>query len=155
MRPASFSARIWHMLPLNSRQTAQLARIGSRYGLKLIILHGSYVTGKAHPHSDLDIAVSGLREMDKDKFWDLYGELADILDDDPERELDLKTLDRKDPLFLYQVMKDSRLLYGSPSEYQKLKAYAFRLYQDSRDLRRLERVLTHRLLERIKQDVGP
>ena len=142
------------MLPMNPQQAKQLNEIGYRYDLKLMILHGSYATGKTHPHSDLDIAVLGRREIDRDKFVDLYGELAALLDDHPGRELDLKTLHRKDPLFLYQVMKTSELVYGSPTAYHELKAYAFRLYQDSRDLRRLEQILTHRLLEHIKHDVG-
>lgn len=143
------------MLSLNSQQAKQLSEVGHRYNLKLIILHGSYATGKTHPHSDLDIAVLGRHEIDRDKFVDLYSELVDILNDDPERELDFKTLHRKDPLFLYQVMKDSELLYGDPTEYHELKNYACRVYQDSRDLRRLEQILTRRLLERIKHDVGP
>jgi len=143
------------MLPVNPQQAKQLNEIGHRYDLKLMILHGSYATGKTHPHSDLDIAVLGRREIDRDRFMDLYRELASLLDDDPDRELDLKTLHRKDPLFLYQVMKDSELVYGNPTEYHELKAYAFRLYQDSRDLRRLEQILANRLLERIKHDVGP
>lgn len=142
------------MLPINPQQAKQLNEIGDRYELKLIILHGSYATGKTHPHSDLDIAVLGRCEIDRDKLVDLYGELVTLLDDDPDRELDLKTLHRKDPLFLHQVMKTSELIYGNPTDYYELKAYAFRLYQDSRDLRRLEQILTHRLLERIKHDVG-
>lgn len=142
------------MLPIDPQQAKQLNEIGHRYNLKLMILHGSYATGKTHPHSDVDIAVLGRREIDRDRFVDLYGELVALLCVEADRELDLKTLHRKDPLFLYQVMKDSELIYGNPADYQELKAYAFRLYQDSRDLRRLERILTHRLLERIKHDVG-
>lgn len=142
------------MLSLNAQQLERLARLGRRHNLKLILLHGSYATGKAHPHSDLDIAVLGQLEITRDQLFKLYTEFAEILGDDPERELDLKTLHRKDPLFLYQVMKASQLLYGNPVEYNELKAYAFRLYHDSRDLRRLEKILTHRLLEHIKQDVG-
>ncbi len=143
------------MLPLNSQQSKRLSDLGRRHDLKLIILHGSYVTGKTHPHSDLDIAVLGRYEIDWKKLVDLYGEMENILNDKRERELDLKTLHRKDPLFLYEVMRDSQLLYGNPTEYHEMMNYAFCLYHDSRDLRRLEQTLTHRLLERIKQDVGP
>lgn len=139
---------------LNPEQAKKLNEIGRRYDLKLMLLHGSYATGKAHPHSDLDIAVLGRREIDRDKFIDLYSELIALFCNNLDRELDLKTLHRKDPLFLYQVVKDSKLIYGNPTDYHELKAYAFRLYQDSRDLRHLEQILTHRLMERIKHDVG-
>ena len=142
------------MFPVTPEQLEKVTEIGRRYDLKLILMHGSYATGKTHPHSDLDIAVLGRREIDREKFLDLHSEFMDVLGDDPERELDFKTLHRKDPLFLYQVMKDSRLLYGNPTDYHQLKAYAYRLYEDSRDLRRLEKVLVHRLLERIKRHVG-
>ena len=140
------------MFSLNEQQTLQLAELGRRRRLKFIILHGSYATGRTHPHSDLDVAVLGKSEITRDELLDLYAEIAEVLGDLPERELDLKTLHRKDPLFLYQVMKDSRLLFGNPTEYHEFKAYAFRQFHDSRDLRRLERILTYRLLERIKQD---
>ena len=142
------------MLPLDPQQIEELSSIGRRYDLKLIVLHGSYATGKAHSHSDLDMAVLGKNEIEREKFLNLHSEVFELLGNHPERDLDLKTLHRKDPLFLYEVMRDSKLLYGNPSDYHQLKAYAYRLYQDSRDLRRLENLLAHRLLERIKSDVG-
>lgn len=43
-----------------------------------------------------------------------------------------------DPLFRYLVVGDGILLYGNSTDYEEFKAYAFRDYMDSYDLRNLE-----------------
>lgn len=118
--------------------------IGKRYSLKLMILHGSYAIGKEHQESDIDIAVVGYKKIDFKKFLELYGELAEILGDNKGRELDLKTLQGVDPFFRYMVVRDGTLLYGESLEYEEFKAYAFRDFMDTKDLRRLELSMTLR-----------
>lgn len=72
-----------------------------------------------------------------------FRELAELTHDlqsvFPGHELNLAFLNRADPLFLKKVMETARLLYGSPSELQHLKIYAFKRYQDHRKYLDLER----------------
>jgi hypothetical protein len=64
--------------------------------------------------------------------------------------VDLKSLHHTDPLFRYQVMSHSILLYGKLYDYHTLKAFAFRDYIDSQDLFRLKEILIQRRLDSLK-----
>ncbi|MCD4670645.1 MAG: nucleotidyltransferase domain-containing protein, partial [Actinomycetia bacterium] len=70
----------------------------------------------------------------------IYSDLADIFGDYFDRELDIKSLHKVDPLFCYQVARYSKLLYGSLMDYNEFRAYTFRLYHDAKDLFRLEEI---------------
>ncbi len=117
-----------------------VASIGRKYGLKLILLHGSFAAGTATSESDLDIVILGRSKPTVDQFMKIHHEFAQMLADiDPARELDLTTLHRADPLFCFQVAQKSLLLYGTSDDYHEFLSYAFKFYMDSGDLFELER----------------
>lgn len=126
---------------LTLQQKEKLIEVGQKFNLCFIILHGSYAKNKPHSGSDLDIALLGNKFIESRDFFKIYDELAELFGDCRERELDLKTLHHVDPFFRYQVVKDGVLLYGNSLAYEEFKAYAFRDYIDSFDLRRLELIL--------------
>lgn len=119
-----------------------LSRVARKYGLRFVILHGSYATGRTHKRSDLDIAVLGNKELGGSKYLNLRGAMADIFSDNPRRDLDLKMLNRVDPFFRYQVVRDGVLLYGDATEYEEFKLFAQRAYDDAQPLLELERTLS-------------
>lgn len=119
-------------------QKQKIEKVGKQFNLKLILLHGSFATGRERMGSDLDIAMLGYSPIAFRTQLDIYGKLSDIFGDNRERELDVKSLHRADPLFIYQVAKYSQLLYGKTEDYLEFRAYAFKNYFDSRDLFRLE-----------------
>ena len=127
-------------MKLTEEQKQRVKKIGERFDLKLIILYGSYASDAARDGSDLDIAVSGRNPIGFETQLELYSALAEVFGG-IEREIDLVTLEKKDPLFLYQVGKNSQLLYGDLTEYNEFRAMAFIKYFDSNDLFRLERKL--------------
>jgi len=131
-------------------QHNQLADLGKKYHLKLILLHGSYATGRQHAGSDLDIALLGYVKFSFNKELDIYADVAKIFGDSKARELDVKSLHGTDPLFLYEVARDSQLLYGNLTDYDEFRSRAFLSYMDSRDLRELEQLLNRRQLEKLK-----
>lgn len=137
-------------MEITDAQRAQVQAIGEKFGLKLILLYGSYAKGTQTELSDLDIACLGKKPIDFETHIELYGELARVFGD-IERDLDVQILDRKDPLFLYQVAKNSALLYGSTLDYNEFRAYAFRAYHDSRDLRELQDRLMMRYQEHLNK----
>ncbi len=120
----------------------KFANVARKYGLRFVILHGSYATGRTHKSSDLDIAVLGNKELDYRKYLNFHGEVADIFGDNPRRDLDLKMLNKVDPFFRYQVVRDGVLLYGDATEYAEFKLFAQRAYEDARPLLELERTLS-------------
>ncbi len=119
---------------------ARLESVAQALGLRLVVLFGSYATGHPPPgpESDLDIAVLD-RELPTWERWRVvYGALAEVFDG---YDVDLAFLNTADPLFRYEVMRSGRRLYGDPVEFWAYRAFAFRDYQDSADLRSLEHVL--------------
>lgn len=128
-------------MEITKKQKERLQKIGGKYNLKLILLHGSYAKNQTHKGSDLDIAVLGKKPIDFHALLELHGDLVKIFGNNQNRELDLKSLQQADPLFCYQVTKDSQLIYGKLSDYNEFRAYAFKVYYDAKDLFRLERHL--------------
>ena len=129
-------------MEITQEEKLKTQEAAEKYGLKFIILHGSYATGKNYPGSDLDVAVLGEKPPDFKIVLKLHSDLADIFGDGPERELDLKTLHNVDSLFRYLVIRDGILLYGDSTQYEEYKSFAYRDYMDSRDLRDLEYRMT-------------
>ena len=130
---------------LTQEQQQKIEEVGRKYRLKFILLHGSYATGKVKSGSDLDIALLGEKLIEFEELVAIYSGLAEIFGDNPQRELDIKSLHKADPLFRYQVAKDSQLLYGDLTDFNEFKAYAFSNYFDSKDLFHLEKILIQKL----------
>jgi len=114
---------------LTQEQQQNIDGVGRKYCLKFILIHGSYATGKMKTGSDL----------------------AEIFGDNPRRELDIKSLHKADPLFCYQVAKDSQLIYGDPTDFNEFKAHAFSNYFDSKDLFHLEEILIQKFQNYLNQ----
>lgn len=131
-------------MKLTETQKQRVQGIGKKHDLKLILLHGSYATGKNKKGSDLDIAVLGNKEIKIEKLLKIHSDLADIFGDNHERELDLKSIHKIDPLLCYYIARDSQLLYGDIADYSKFKAYAFSNFFDTIDLRRLEKSMIYK-----------
>ena len=125
-------------MQINTEQTRSLNELLTEFDLELMMVFGSKVKGNEHEKSDLDIAVVGIKDTGKESelFLGLYGRLQKIF---PGEEVDLTLLNNPNPLFLYQVMKEAQLLAGSFQEFEKLKIYAFKYYQDFRPYLQLER----------------
>lgn len=136
-------------MEITQEQQHHLDAIGQKYNLKLILLHGSFATGKQHPGSDLDVAFLGKKPLEFQRELQLASDLANIFGNSKERELDVKSLHRADPLFLHEVARDSHLLYGNVTDYSEFRAYVFRVHMDSKDLRELEYLQTKKLLGRL------
>jgi len=135
-------------MEITEAQKDQVREIGEKFGLKLILLYGSYAKGTQTELSDLDIAVMGKKPLDFNVHIKLYGEFSGVFGD-IKRDLDVQLLERKDPLFLYQVAKNSQLFYGTTFDYNEFRAYAFRAYRDSKDLRALQDKLMMRYQEHL------
>lgn len=137
-------------MEITGAQKEQVRAIGKKFSLKLVLLYGSYAKGTQTAMSDLDIAVMGKKPLDFNGHIELYGEFSAVFGD-IKRDLDVQLLERKDPLFLYQVAKNSQLLSGTTLDYNEFRAYAFRAYHDSKDLRLLQDKLMMRYQEHLNK----
>ena len=136
---------------LTEEQQQKIEEVGRNCRLKFILIHGSYATGKMKTGSDLDIALLGEKPIEFEKLLAIHSDLAGIFGDNPRRELDVKSLHKVDPLFRYQVAKDSQLLYGDLTDFNEFKAYALSNYFDSRDLFHLEKILIQKFQNYLNQ----
>jgi predicted nucleotidyltransferase len=78
--------------------------------LVAVYLFGSLVKGRAHPRSDIDIAVL-LVAMDSEAAFDRRLRLMECLRPYADREVDVIVLNTAPPLLQHQVLKHGRLLY--------------------------------------------
>ena len=121
-----------------------ISGLAKKYGLKFIILHGSYATGKQRLDSDVDIAVVGKHDVPFGQILKLHGDMGEVLELPLSVDLDLKSLNKVDPLFRYEVTRDGKLLFGNAADYEDFKAFSLRAYEDARPLLDLEHHLARK-----------
>jgi predicted nucleotidyltransferase len=125
-----------------------LADVCSRLGLRMLVLFGSHAPGglAPHPASDVDLAFLSARDASPLPAPLVLDRLAQLF---AGREIDVVDLHGADPLFRWEVMECGLLLYGDVFDFLEFRAYAYRDYVDSADLRALERTLSDRKLQYI------
>ena len=115
---------------LSKKQNKILEKLAEKYDLKLILLFGSYASGKTHKNSDFDIAVFFDRE--KREVLNLDDELGIIakLTDSFEKKIDLSVINHANPLLLKQISRNCRLLFGNVQDFNNFNLFAFHRYND-------------------------
>lgn len=134
----------------SSEQKENLAKIGKKFGLDFIVLHGSKATGRVLTKDpDLDIAIYRRGGIKPEEFFEIYSQITQVF---PEEEVDIKTLNAKGTLFKYQVVRDGILLYGDQTAYNEFKSFIFKEYLDSASLFLLEKQLLKKHLANLKKE---
>jgi predicted nucleotidyltransferase len=118
----------------------RLSKVAQNLGLRMVVLFGSMVKGglPPGPDSDVDVAVLG---CPRGRFWECWSALEETI---PGNSLDLALLEAADPLFRHEIMSRAELLWGDPDLFYEYRAYAYRDFVDSADLRALEQRLFQR-----------
>src|SRR3970040_1468160 len=85
-------------------------------GVRMLVAFGSRVTAPPPPgpNSDLDIAISLAAPRQRMGLWTYDERLSRLF---PGESLDLSFLDGADPLFRWEIMRRSVLLWGDPDAY--------------------------------------
>jgi predicted nucleotidyltransferase len=128
----------------------ELERSCERLGVRLLVLFGSHSAGglPPGPGSDVDVALSFRRDAARVAIFDLHEQLAAAF---PGEQLDIVLLHDADPLFRWEILDRATLLYGDVDEFLEYRAFAYRDFMDSADLRALERTLSDRKMNRIRE----
>lgn len=116
----------------------EIEKIAQKYNLEMVLLFGSQVNGRAKPDSDVDIAYSAKKQLSANEKVDLNNDLCDFFKKDIVDQIDIKNAN---PLLLYEISQNSKLIFGKKICYLELKAFAFRNYIDSESLFNLEYLL--------------
>jgi len=128
----------------------QLEEIARRHGILLLLQFGSFVSGRTHSQSDIDLAVLVERvPASLDQHAELILDLQTL---HPDREVDVALINRADPLFLKKITEQCLLVYGSTRQLHELKMYAFKRHQDHRKYLAMERAYVARALRTASDD---
>jgi uncharacterized protein len=118
----------------------QLTAACRRLGVKLAVLFGSRAEGVRPPaaDSDLDLAVLVARAHPPVTYGECYETLSPVF---AGLNLDLVFLHAADPLLRYEIMSRGKMLFGDMDHFLEYRAFAYRDFVDSGDLRALEDAL--------------
>lgn len=112
----------------------------ARLGASMLVLFGSRAPGGLPPRADSDVDLAlrfppGAARPSRGRILDMLEPLF------PGHELDLVVLADADPLLRWEIMERGVLLSGDVDAFHEYRAFAFRDFVDSADLRALEHAL--------------
>ncbi|OGI64273.1 hypothetical protein A3H53_03675 [Candidatus Nomurabacteria bacterium RIFCSPLOWO2_02_FULL_40_10] len=115
---------------------SKIAPLAEKYGLKLIVLFGSQVSGKTHRESDYDIAYLSKKELSlEEESGFMYG-LMPILKIRDERLVNIVDMKTAGPLMLYSITNKGRVLFEREiGSFFALKIYAWKVFVDTQSFR--------------------
>jgi len=129
-------------MEITKNQKLKIAKIAKKFQLKLIVIFGSFASGKNREYSDLDIGVLGSKDVFFDEQIVLTNELSQIFN----KNIDLSVLNRANPLLLFQASKNPILIYGNRQNFLKFKLYAFNVYNDYAPYFKMEKNLNKKIV---------
>ena len=123
---------------LSPGQIHRISQIAEKFKLDLMLLFGSFATGKARPESDIDIAVRCKNaKFDFMDYGRLCGDLEEVFGG--KNKIDLSIINVADPFFLKKITENCRLLFGHERNLAELKIRAYKQYVDHREFLALEK----------------
>lgn len=133
---------------LSPNQKNRIQKLAKKYGAKLVLFFGSYVTKKTHKMSDIDIgALLKENKIDFEKYSDLMHDFEQIF---PQNKIDLVILNQADPFFLKKIMESARLIYGEERDFENLSLNSFHAYQDYKKYLAIEENFVHNFIKTFK-----
>jgi len=112
------------------KQKQKIQEVAKRYGLKLILLFGSQVTGKIHKESDFDIAYLPEKNLSYDDKIDINFQFTLIFPQERYR-VDTVNIKKVKPLLLYGIFRKCQVLYAQDDLiFPTYRVYAFRKYME-------------------------
>ena len=127
------------MLKITPQKQGSIQKIANQYGIFLLFLFGSRVTGQTHQESDYDFGYLSERNLSLEEEGRLIGELMPIAEIKDERLINLVSLKKASPLLLYAAVNRAQLLYEKEKDaFAEFRAYAFKKHIENLPLVRLK-----------------
>jgi predicted nucleotidyltransferase len=106
----------------------------AQLGATMLVLFGSHAPGglPPRPDSDVDLALRFAPGAARPSRWRIFDALEPLF---PGHELDLVMLADADPLLRWEIMERGVLLAGDIDAFHEYRAFAYRDFVDSADLR--------------------
>jgi predicted nucleotidyltransferase len=124
----------------------KLRRLCKRYGLRLVILHGSFATGHVRKESDIDIGILGKAESLRKNYFDIVARLSGLLGE----TCDPVILNNSETMIVYQVaIKGIPLYEARKGLFAEFKMSAISRYQDAAKFHLLEKVYLQSVINKV------
>lgn len=121
------------MINFNTEQIGSLCR---KYGISLLILHGSYAKGTITPHSDVDVGIMGESALVKERYFDILNDFVVVFGD----KFDPVFINGAEAMIAYQIALNGTPLYEkTKGAFNEFKVNSIARYMDTRKFRILEK----------------
>ena len=123
----------------------QIKELAEKYGLDLVMLFGSQVTGKTHKESDFDIAYLSDKKLSFEDEGRMIIDLAPIIGARDERLVNLSNIRQAGALLLKEIFDKHRVLFCADQNiYDSYKIFAVKNFLENRPLFDLRNYLIKR-----------
>lgn len=122
------------MIDLDKIKT-QIKELAEKYGLSLVMLFGSQVTGKTHKESDFDIAYLSDKELSFKDEGRIIIDLAPIIGARDERLVNLSNIRKSGALLLKEIFDKHQIIFCADRNiYDSYKIFAVKNFLENRPL---------------------
>lgn len=132
---------------MEEQKINKIKNILADYGLKLLILFGSYESNTFNENSDLDLAVKvkAVEQLKKDQL-DILNKISALFNQIP---VDLVLLNHAAPLIKFKIASEGKLLYQAEKGlFEKFQVRAAAEHNDVRKFYQLDKKFIEDFLER-------
>ena len=113
----------------------QIKDLAEKYGLSLLMLFGSQVTGKTHKESDFDVAYLADKKLSFEDEGRIIIEIAKIIGARDERLVNLCNIKESGALLLKEIFDRHQVLfYADRNVYDSYKIFSVKNFIESRPL---------------------
>lgn len=117
---------------ITDSQKKDIATLAQKYGLSLVVLFGSQVTGAVHSKSDVDIAVLGTKKNDRIKLMNDFDEVF------KRDDIEVVNMNEASPTMMRVLVEEGKSLYERmPDTFFNWKLYAIKMWMETDWLRKL------------------
>ena len=121
------------MFQLEEKQKQKIAEMCQNFGVTLLLLFGSQVSGKIHEESDIDLAFASNHHLSFEEETRLNAELQAIFGEQPIQTVNIF---KTNPLLKKRIFDEHLPLYVESSFlYYTLASYAIKSYLETKQLR--------------------
>ena len=113
----------------------QIEKLSKKYGVGLVMLFGSQVTGKTHKESDFDVAYLSDKKLSFEDEGRIIIDLAPIIGARDERLVNLCSVKEAGALLLKEIFDRHQVLFcADRNVYDSYKIFAVKNFIESRPL---------------------